>query len=634
MKARTSLETKGSFASGAVSEVIADSWHRCMRSGLDPKGEPIDAVLSFQELREHKQKNERLIAIVRPELELLSNQIAGTNYMTAFADNTGVVLDAIMDNEFLSSDCSRSILSGSVWSEGMRGTNALGLALHTGCTSMVTGAEHFFSKHGNVSCVATPIFDSKGQIVGLLDASSEVAARQFHTQALVVLAASNIENRLFIDEHRDENIIQFHPRQEYLTTQSVGMISTDGEGMVTGVNRHARNLLKGIDLEVARRFSNLFQGSFGASMKPLESGEMIRIVDWLNAAYFARIRITRKHGGSTGAKRSIALSVPAVFNLPTIANALVYRDEQLRNSLRLALRSARVGAPFSILGPPGSGRTTLARTVHENLHKDSPLIVVDCRTANALGEAERLMADILGEPNTQNFNIRSGGTLVLENLALISGGAAEKLAQVTNRLSQLKGSPAWVIISTGSEEHSLDKVNWPLHIKMAFSQLTRMKLHLPSLAERTDFAQVAGFILSEISHGHQLSNGAMEVLRSFNRPQNLNDLASQLRVLAVQCPLGVIRKEAVERHLEEGRRDGQIEHDAEVCPRCSGHTVREVKCREIHRIFRQCNGNVALAARQLGVSRNTVYAHVTNKERRGRMKEPRADVGLDLLNGN
>jgi len=37
--------------------------------------------------------------------------------------------------------------------------------------------------------------------------------------------------------------------------------------------------------------------------------------------------------------------------------------------------------------------------------------------------------------------------------------------------------------------------------------------------------------------------------------------------------------------------------------------VKEVKCLEIRKVMRECNGNVALASRQLGVSRNTVYAH-------------------------
>lgn len=132
MKARTALEATGRFASGAVPQHIADSWQRCLSHGLDPNGDPADAVVSFDDLRLTREKHERLLAVVRPELELLSTQIAGTNHMTAFADNHGVVLDVIMDNEFKASRCARSIRCCTIWSEEHRGTNALGLALHTG----------------------------------------------------------------------------------------------------------------------------------------------------------------------------------------------------------------------------------------------------------------------------------------------------------------------------------------------------------------------------------------------------------------------------------------------------------------------------------------------------------------------
>ncbi|MEY8829506.1 hypothetical protein AB9K34_14020 [Sedimentitalea sp. XS_ASV28] len=70
MKARTSLENNGAFSHGAIPETIADSWHRCLQNGLDPQGEPVDAALSYQDFRAVKEANERLIAIVRPELEL------------------------------------------------------------------------------------------------------------------------------------------------------------------------------------------------------------------------------------------------------------------------------------------------------------------------------------------------------------------------------------------------------------------------------------------------------------------------------------------------------------------------------------------------------------------------------------
>lgn len=601
MKARTSLENNGVFSHGAVPETIADSWHRCLKNGLDPQGEPVDAALSYQDFRAVKEENERLIAIVRPELELLSKQIAGTNHMTAFADRDGVVLDAIMDNEFRNSDCSRAIRTGTIWSEELRGTNALGLALHTGKTSMVTGGEHFFANHGKVSCVSTPIFDSRRRIVGLLDASSEIAARQFHTQALVALAASNIENRLFVDEHRSDNIIQFHPREEYLTTQSVGMISVDDDGVIKGVNRHAGDILNGMDLGLVANFADLFQGGFGAAMKPLANGNVIRLVDWLNSSYFARIRITRRHTGRS--KRSVELSVPAVYNLTSSPTTAVFRDEQIRNSLRLATRSARIGSPVAIIGRPGTGRTTLAQTVHDELHKDLPFIVVDCQTANSLSQAEHLAGHILGDAKTQEFSENSGGTLLLENLGLIRGGAAEKLAQVTNRLLQRKYGANWVIIST-SHEDSVMHDDWPIHVKMAFSQLTQLKVHLPALSDRTDFSQVASYMLSGISPGHRLSNTAIEALKGIEWPHNLTDLAIQLRILAIQCTASVIRAEHVDRHL------GRPTNKVQTCSCCTGNSAREAKCREINRVFRECNSNVALAARKLGVSRNTVYTHV------------------------
>lgn len=603
MRARASLEAKGVFAHGAVPEAIANSWHRCLEYGLDPRSKPIDAAVSYQALREAKQEHEKLIAIVRPELELLSNQIAGTNYLTAFADSQGMILDAIMDNEFRDSECAQSVRPGSIWSEEVRGTNALGMALHTGETSMVTGKEHFYSKHGGVACISVPIFDSTGKIVGLLDASSEVAARQYHTQALVSLAATNIENRLFVDEHRGNNIVQFHPREEYLTTQSVGMISMDEDGRINGVNRYAGEILSGIDLSSIRTFSDLFQGGFGTHMGSMNRGKIIRLNDWLNSAYFARIRINHP---KTGSKHSVALAVPPVYAMPELLSAPVFRDEQIFNSLRLAKRSARIGSPLLIIGDEGSGRTTFAQAIHEEIKKTQPLIFVDCQTANLLGEAEHLMADILAGSDTKEFSVETGGTLVLENLALVRGGAADKLAQVTNRLLQLNTQSNWVVIATGNAD-LMSNNEWSPHVKMAFSKLAQMKIHLPPLSDRTDFSLVASSILAKISPMHQLSNSAVSDLKKINRPQHLNDLANHIRILAVQCPIGIIREADVERYLVLANESNP------VCPRCIGNSASSAKCREINRVFQQCNSNVSIAARKLGVSRNTVYSHIAEQ---------------------
>lgn len=600
MKARTALEAKGRFPTGAVPDHIADSWQRCLQHGLDPMGEPLNAEIGIQALRETRQQHEKLLSVVRPELELLSTQIAGTNHMTAFASSRGVILDAIMDTEFRLSKCARAVRCGTIWNEEYRGTNALGIALFTGQTSMVTGPEHYFSSHGLVSCVSTPIFNSQGQIVGLLDASSEVAARQFHTQALVELAASNIENRLFIEDHRANIIVQFHPREEYLKTQSVGMISFDEEGTILGANRRAAQLLNGLDFAALSKFRDLFRSDFRSNLPAMRGGETIRLVDWLNSAFFARIRLSRLSSGSSS--HNLALNLPATYEVPGLADAPVFRDEQVINSFKLAVRSAKMMTPQYVVGISGTGRTTFAQAVHQASCPTKPLIAVDCRAANINAGSDALTGELFGGEENSRFLIETGGMLVLEDLSQATGRAAEQLAQLINRLLQHKTSAKWSILVVESEAPK-EQAHWSKFVSMTFAKLRQVEFRLPTLSARSDVALIANSMMSRLSTDHQLSRSAIEAIFGLHKPNTFYDLEKLLTTLAIQCPTTVLRAEHVHRYiLPSDLRDT-------VCARCKGNNAKEVKCREINRVFMECNANIALAARKLGVSRNTVYAH-------------------------
>ena len=85
---------------GGVLSAISDSWSRCREFGLRASGKPVEAVLSGEKFRMVMEQNESIRHLVMPELELLYNQIAGTNFMVAYADGGGVVLDSIQDDDF------------------------------------------------------------------------------------------------------------------------------------------------------------------------------------------------------------------------------------------------------------------------------------------------------------------------------------------------------------------------------------------------------------------------------------------------------------------------------------------------------------------------------------------------------
>ena len=567
------VAVEGTISEAARSPVCRDlpdgilsSWNRCLRNGLDPFGRPEDAVITARQLRDARSAQAELLRIVRPELEMLASQIAGTNHMVAFADETGIILDTIMDTEFEGADCAGSVRAGSVWLERLRGTNALGLALVTGQTSVVTGGEHFFDCHAGVSCVSAPVHGPDGRIVGLLDASSEIAERQAHTRALVDLAALNIGNRLFLQSHREDHVLRFHPRAEYLETQGVGMIAMDGDGRITGANRMAARLLSGLRPDRSAGFVDLFREEFGAVLRRPGGLDVIRLTDRLGACHFARLQVARHHRA-------------ALVRLERIAGPMILDDDLVRESLRVACNAVRIGQPVCIRGQSGTGRTGLAEEIHRRVRPDAPLIAVECR---------RLVTD--GSHDAPPV----GATLLLEDAGTLGQVAPEALGPVFGRLRRDLQAGRLSLLATdgpaGSGETTLGGLRF-------------LTVDLPPLAERSDFDRLARGILADLSPRHQLSADALHALARIDRPANLHDLRHHLQLLVARSPAGILRGADIARLLP---RDGA----EETCDSCAGTPIREQRCREIRRMLATCHGNVALAARRLGVSRNTVYAHV------------------------
>lgn len=119
---------------------ILESWARCLDHGLDYAAQIRLPVASAAELARRRDQAGLLRRLAQAELETLMQQIAGSNFLLAFADADGTVLDVLADNRFvMSSD--EDIVVGSCWREDVAGTNGLGTALRTGRGVAVTGPD-------------------------------------------------------------------------------------------------------------------------------------------------------------------------------------------------------------------------------------------------------------------------------------------------------------------------------------------------------------------------------------------------------------------------------------------------------------------------------------------------------------
>ena len=206
--------------------------------------------------------------------------------MVAYSDEKGLVLDTIYDKSCLQTDVGKTVIPGSIWAEKICGTNGLGLSVELKKPTIVSGKEHFFTAHENISCFASPIINYDGKIIGIIDASTDSMSREQHTLALVRLATRSIETKLFIKKFENELIISFHPRQEYLTTTSVGMLAINGDGLIVGANNNAKIMLNGlVDLK-NENFNKIFTTSFSSIATDILNNKILKIADHLGSSVF------------------------------------------------------------------------------------------------------------------------------------------------------------------------------------------------------------------------------------------------------------------------------------------------------------------------------------------------------------
>jgi len=611
---------------GGVLSAISDSWARCREFGLRASGKPEESVLSSEKFRMVMEQNESIRHLVTPELELLYNQIAGTNFMVAYADGGGVVLDSIQDDDFQAGEGGKAVIPGSVWMESHRGTNALGLAIHNRRPAIVTGRDHFFHKLGDLSCFAAPIFDHESNIVGVIDATSNARARNDHTLALVKLASRNIENRLFSEQFCDSLILMFHARHEYLPTTSVAMIAVDDYGFIEGANANAKAMLSGLNLSSKQHFGEVFQVKFSDIIDQLRSNEIVRIRDQMGSFVFMRAQppVTRRfvkvegdfitHNGQhhlLGGNTNPDAPTVDIPQRPTRA----FDDEVLKKEIESAARSLAIGLPIIIDGEPGTGKSELARKIHDEAFDDSGLTVIDCRLLTADNFESYLFGDegMIGffdpEPGANSrgkLTLARGGSVLFRNAQTLDMAIQSRISDVmTFEDERRRGGvtpviTGWLFVGPSSWRDDPE-----FDIAPAFSNSIDGKtVTAPPLSQRSDFQKVAAAIIADISQEHFLSPVALSILQEESWPGHLKQLRKTIQHAVAQSTSKVIRQD-IKNVLQSFARDGMT-----PCPQCNGSPVREETCVMIKRSWKETGGNVSLVARRLGVSRNTVYKHV------------------------
>lgn len=592
-RARTALEAGRRFPAGVLPAPVAASWERCRTLGLDPRRPPEAEVVPFPEVRRRREAVAAMRRLALAEMQLLHAQIAGSEFMIALGDADGVVLDTISDQAFAGSDAGRDIIPGSRWTEGNRGTNALGLAAIERGPVAIHGREHYFAAHGRLSCMAAPILAPDGSVLGLLDASSANEARQQHTHALVRMAAAQVENGLIYQDFPQATVIAFHPRAEYLETLSAGLMALSPDGEVLSLNRPAVALLAGLPARPGSAFDALFESRFGAALDALLAGGPGGVRDRAGSA----LAMTCRQMGA--ARRPVRAAAPLA------AADFVCDHPSLAAAMRQIPRAVGQRMPVLVVGETGTGKELMARHVHAASGRKGPFVAVNC---GALPEA-LFAAEFFGHERGAFTDAREaapglarsaeGGTLFLDEVGETPLPAQAALLRFLDdgevrAIGASRGTPVDVQI-VAATNRDLEAAGTPFRRDLLY-RLNAFTIAMPPLRERTDFAAIVRHLAARFAPDLDLGPGAVDALRARDWPGNIRELRSVLQRAQVAGGLAPAGPAA--------------EAAADACPECRDSPLAADRCRRIREACRDAAGNVSAAARRLGLSRTTVYRHL------------------------
>ncbi|WP_240349146.1 sigma-54-dependent Fis family transcriptional regulator [Halomonas binhaiensis] len=613
-------------------DIIMRSWQRCLHEyQLDPsKPRPV-RVVPQHILRTHQESVDELLHVGRAGVDRLYAQIASFGYVLLLTDHAGITVKFRGDKEDQHALRRAGLYLGADWNERYAGTCAVGTCLHEAIPLTCHQREHFDASHISLTGSSAPIMDPQGNIIAVLNISSLNSPRTLQSQAfalpLVIHCARMIEDAYFLHHYRNQLILRYDSSREFVHLNGRGLIAIDEGGNIIAANSFGRELIKAhqryrpsLTSQTFPRATQLFDAKVVDLLSiPSNSDDDIcafRVRSDNSIVFINLIEPRRNHLRPRPTPAEPARPAPPL-------ERLAGDDPAMNRIKKLAHRLRNESVNILISGDTGSGKTALAQAFHsisERAHH--PFVTMNCASIPESLIERKLFGYHPGSiPNGQAegeqglIQQADGGTLFLNDVSDIPLHLQSRLLRVINAGELLPpgtGTKMDIRIIATTHRSIQQLVDNGLFRKDFYYRLNGAEFRLPPLRARADKHYVIRRVFEELMEQQphrqvlHLRADAMSALLAYSWPGNIRQLKNALSFAIASAD----SKEITVQDLpHECLSPVHAKNDAPclITEQTTHASLPDEQAEQLHALLRQSQWNISQAAKQLGVSRPTIY---------------------------
>ena len=617
-----------------VSKHVLSSWQRSRRSGVEPGALLAPMAVVGEALAQLRRRNHELLAAAQGLFMTTAHLLARSGSIMLLTDAHGVVLEVAGDQATVAAARDIQLVEGGNWHEGAAGTNGIGTALAMRTPAQVHAAEHFCVGIKHWTCAASPVFmPGTEQILGVIDISGPPATYQVNSLVLAVAAARQIEAVLserIGHEHRNllEACLRLSGR-----TDALALLALDRNACLV----HSSGTVPGLALRL------------GASMPGFEPGH--RAEDWarrmpeglrpewlhpvsVDGVFIGGLlMVPRPARARPGPLASTPTDLPAGQRATGASGVAIGQGEFAKlvghsAALRMAIdRAQQVSprrVPVLIQGETGVGKELFARAIHGDETRSGPFVTFNCGAttkeligSELFGHVRGAFTGATNEGRAGRFELAHGGTLCLDEIGELPLDLQPVLLRVLEegvvyRLGEGKPRQVNVRLLAMTNRDLLQEVEAGRFRRDLYHRINVTRVRVPPLREREqDIDLLTEHFNRQLAQRHGVPTrrfGAevLRLLRAYPWPGNVRELRNVVESLLLMSGQDAVRPDELPEEIL-ALAPGSAEPAADQGPTTS---LEESERLAIMRAVKRLHGNLAQAARALGVSRSTLYRKV------------------------